>query len=317
MENNEIIEKLLQDNSSSKEPKNDEISIVKKSNKDNSTSVSTIRVVTAKYKVYIVLLLILICALWIEIIPNADSSYSTQKTSYNQAKSQLNNIKSQIKDAEKDEKVRKWIIENEEALKACLNDLDKDKCLSLTDWKVKVWDEEKYDFSIPLSYLQTNSLHSQKMPVDEKKVIKNLNEYLIKEDIDWNSKYRVWDIQKISIWTPETIKDTNEHFFKVPVSVSIEFQEIWNLTGFLYNVEKKMIENWDDRILYKIQSVSYDVVTNDEPQVTDIDMIAYYYYDEKFENTEDLNTEDNSTDETENWDGTKETEEEAKKWDNK
>jgi hypothetical protein len=34
--------------------------------------------------------------------------------------------------------------------------------------------------------------------------------------------------------------------------------------------------------LYKIQTVSYDIVTKDEPQVTDIEMIAYYYHDEKF-----------------------------------
>jgi hypothetical protein len=44
-----------------------------------------------------------------------------------------------------------------------------------------------------------------------------------------------------------------------------------------------MIENGDDRILYKIQSVSYDIITNDEPQITDISMIAYYYHDERFD----------------------------------
>jgi hypothetical protein len=41
--------------------------------------------------------------------------------------------------------------------------------------------------------------------------------------------------------------------------------------------------------LYKIQAVSYDIVTNDEPQITEISMIAYYYYDEKFnDNTADI-----------------------------
>jgi hypothetical protein len=55
------------------------------------------------------------------------------------------------------------------------------------------------------------------------------------------------------------------------------------LTDFLHNVEKKLIDNSEDRILYKIQTVSYDIVTNDEPQVTDISMIAYYYHDERFD----------------------------------
>jgi hypothetical protein len=40
-----------------------------------------------------------------------------------------------------------------------------------------------YDLSIPLSYLQTSSLWNEKMPVDEKRVLRNLNEYLIKQDI--------------------------------------------------------------------------------------------------------------------------------------
>jgi hypothetical protein len=48
-------------------------------------------------------------------------------------------------------------------------------------------------------------------------------------------------------------------------------------------VEKKIIENSEDRILYKIQAVSYDIVTNDEPQVTDISMVAYYYHDGRFD----------------------------------
>ena len=48
-----------------------------------------------------------------------------------------------------------------------------------------------------------------------------------------------------------------------------------------------MIDNREDRILYKIQSVSYDVVSNDEPQITDISMIAYYYHDERFDDLEE------------------------------
>jgi hypothetical protein len=72
------------------------------------------------------------------------------------------------------------------------------------------------------------------------------------------------------------------NFFKVTVDVEIEFDNVSELTGFLYNVEKKLIENSEDRILYKIQSVSYDIVTHNEPQITDISMTAYYYHDVRF-----------------------------------
>ena len=44
--------------------------------------------------------------------------------------------------------------------------------------------------------------------------------------------------------------------------------------------------------MYKVQSVAYDVIAADEPQIADISMIAYYYYDERFENMEEPVVED-------------------------
>jgi hypothetical protein len=69
------------------------------------------------------------------------------------------------------------------------------------------------------------------------------------------------------------------------------------LIGFLYNIEKKLINDSEDRILYKIQTVSYDIVTKDEPQITDIEMIAYYYHDERFNDMSECsdNISNNST----------------------
>ena len=183
-----------------------------------------------------------------------------------------------------------------------------DGCSNLPDsWTESTGDDIHYDFSNPisLSYLQTNSLYNEKMWVDEKKVLKNLNEYLIKKDISWNDKKKIWEdnILKISIWDPEFVEEWNEHFSMVSVDVEIKFDTIGDLTWFLYNIEKKMIDNRENRILYKIQSVSYDVVTNDEPQITDISMIAYYYHDENMDekaecgnNSEDIQPEDDQQD---------------------
>ena len=131
----------------------------------------------------------------------------------------------------------------------------------------------------------------------------NLNEYLIKQDISWLERERVWEILRIEIWDPVQVNWDN-HFFAVPVDTKIEFWNVDELVGFLSNVEKKLIENSNDRILYKIQSVSYDIITNDEPQITDISMIAYYYHDERFDNKKECISEDKSNDvnnETEEW----------------
>ena len=294
MENNEIMKRLLDDNNHNESQQR--AIWARSKNKDEDLPISKIRVVTAKYKVYIVLVLIFICVLLFEYIPDIKKSYNWKKDSYSQVQAQLRSVEDEIKKAENNKQYLSEIKDNEESLKTCLNERNRDVCLSLPEnWMVWEWDEKQYDFSVPLSYLQVHSLYSNKMPVDEKKVLKNLNEYLIKQDILWGTKSRVGDILKISIWDPTSIKDN--HFFSVPVNVTIEFKTVWDLTWFLYNVEKKLVDNWENRILYKIQSVSYDIIANDEPQVTDISMLAYYYYDEKFENLDEEISEDSNNEE--------------------
>lgn len=304
MENKEIMERLLQDDKPSKTTEKSESTTVKANNGD--ASISRIRVVTAKYKVYIVLLLIFIALLLVVYIPKAQDSHESSQKAYSQVKTQLNNIKVNIQAAENDMNYlcdeTNWIIKNEENLKNCLN--EKEGCSNLpATWRIWTGENTHYDLSIPLSYLQLHSLYNKKMPVDEKRVLKNLNEYLIKKDILWWDKKRVWDILRINIWDPKPVKKWDNHFFEAPVDVEIEFWTINDLTGFLYNVEKKLINEWEDRILYKIQSVSYDIVTNNKPQITKISMIAYYYHDEQFndkkecddnsDNNEDKNDDDN------------------------
>jgi len=286
MENKEIMEKLLDNNHSVNKPDN---KVSSGSKNWGEASISRIRVVTAKYKVYLVLLLIFIAVLIFEYLPNMKDRYNSREVSYDQVKSQLTAVEGKIIEAQKEEQYLNEIIENEDNLKSCLNGEEKDEnCWQLPDsWKKTTEDGVEYDYAVPLSYLQTHSLYDIKMLVDEKKVLKNLNEYLIKEDILWNSRTRVWDILRISIWNPTPVEGGDQHFFVVPVNVTIEFVTIDDLIWFLYNVEKKLINEWEDRILYKIQTVSYDIISNDEPQVTDISMLAYYYYDEKFDKIEE------------------------------
>ena len=283
MENKEIMQRLLQDDDSSKNSVKEEINAMK--NRDWEISMSRIRVVTAKYKVYIVLLAIFIFALLISYIPNTKDDYKSHMDSYNQVKTQLTNVKRDIENAKADTNYLFDIVRNEKALKECLNS-DRG-CSSLPEWWLSTWNDFKLSSLVPLSYLQMHSLYNKKMPVDEKAVLKNLNEYLIKQDISGNDRWRVGEILRIEIWDPEYVNWWDEHFLQVPVDVEIEFTTVDDLIGFLYNVEKRLIDNTEDRILYKIQAVSYDVVSKDEPQVTDVSMIAYYYHDEKFNDVDE------------------------------
>ena len=283
MENNEILERLLEDDKATSSTKSEKVVTPQ----NGEIQISRIRVISAKYKVYIVLLLIFICLLGLVYIPNENKALKANSSSYEQTNSQLSRLKADIRAAEDDMKYlcdeKDGIVSNEKTLKNCL--INESICYDLPEsWKEWTGDDIHYNYSVPLSYLQVNSLYNEKMPVDEKRVIKNLNEYLIKEDISWNDKKKVGNILKINIWDPEPVEGWSDHFQKVSVDVKIEFDTVEDLVGFLYNIEKKMIDNKEDRILYKIQSVSYDVVAYEEPQITDISMTAYYYHDEKFDN---------------------------------
>ena len=284
MENNEIMQRLLQEDSHSDS----------KSGNKNTQSysegipMSKIRVVTAKYKVLIVILLIIIVILWLIEIPKAKGDHDSKNEKYNELQSKLSAINIKIKEAKDNDNFRQEIEDNEKSITDCINNTR--TCAQLPDnLKEKVWSWDKdYSYAkVPVSYLQVHSLHAPKMAVDEKRILKNLNEYLIKQEFWWNPKERVWDILKISIWDPTVMYDSNNHFFEVPLDVTIEFKDIDWLMGFLENIEKKIIDTAEDRILYKVQAVTYDIIANDEPQTTDIQILAYYYYDEKFEEKAD------------------------------
>ena len=75
MENKELIERLLQDDKPSRASEKAEWANVKANDRD--VSISRIRVVTAKYKVYIVLLFIFIALFSIKYIHSAYNSYES------------------------------------------------------------------------------------------------------------------------------------------------------------------------------------------------------------------------------------------------
>ena len=287
MENNEIMQRLLQEDSHSDKKSENKI-IANQSYNSEGIPMSKIRVVTAKYKVLIVILLIIIGILWLIRIPELKNAYNAKQSTYNDLETQLSSINIKIKEANDNNNFRKEIEESEQSIVDCIN--DQKTCADLPDnLKEQVWSWEKdYSYAkVPVSYLQVHSLFAPKMAVDEKRILRNLNEYLIKQEFWGNPKDRVWEIMRISIWDPTEIYSSNQHFFEVPLDVTIEFENIDWLMGFLENIEKKIIDTAEDRILYRVQAVTYDIIENDEPQTTDIQILAYYYYDEKFENKAD------------------------------
>jgi hypothetical protein len=91
MENNEIMEKLMQSDIHSDTNK-DNRSSTKEAKNEHKIVLSDIRVVTAKYKVRIVILLILCCILCLNWIPKANDLYDSNKKLLTQKGNELTAI---------------------------------------------------------------------------------------------------------------------------------------------------------------------------------------------------------------------------------
>ena len=245
--------------------------------------VPQVRVVTVRYKVYSAILLVLLAIFLLEWLPAMQGTFRATRNVYDQTQTQIKQLTLQKSVAQSSKVYLEEIEATQSLLETCLNKEDPTACASLPEtWNITYKERMVKDFSIPLSYLQLNSLHTPKMPVDEKKVLRNLNEYLIRDGVVQGVNVKNGDIETIIIGDPKSV-DNSSVFYAVPIEFSIKFDRVRDLISFVRNVEKKLIAIPEDRILYKIQEVGYDIVASDQAQTTDVSMIAYYYHDAKFQ----------------------------------
>jgi len=114
------------------------------------------------------------------------------------------------------------------------------------------------------------------MLVDEKKILANINEYLIKKtsnDPAVKSRSKNGNINAIAIGEP---KAGVWILWSVPIKINITFADKDSLLSFIDNVETNVLEDINYRILYKLNEVSYDIVKYTAEQKVDILMDAYY-----------------------------------------
>lgn len=114
------------------------------------------------------------------------------------------------------------------------------------------------------------------MGVDEKKILKNLDQYLIRSEPSSSSSPRNGEIHSIEIWSGTLINQKSQ-FYKIPISVKVVFPSKDELVSFVDNIEKYIISEPNDRILYHIEEVSYDMMAYSESQETELKLVAYYF----------------------------------------
>lgn len=252
MENKNIIDNLLQNWNNNNEE-----------NEQYEEQVWEIRIISIRYRLYSIILVILVMV-WIfnYILPNQEI-YQNSKATLQWLRTEIDSFEVKQKalqiDIDLSQKIENW----EEKILDCINN---------EKWCEQLDPQVKKNFSEVIWYLQTNNLSSTKMSVDEKMILKNINEYLTKNDFNWISKN--WEINKISIWDPT---EFNKNLYYVSIYLNINFKNKDWLLSFIHNIERKVNPQKDLRILYKIDEISYDLMAYEEEQRVDIYLKAFYY----------------------------------------
>ena len=299
---------------------------------------TTIRVVSIKYKIYTFVLILLMISIGFNYYPKLKRNYDNTTQQITNFSQEISRLKAEQEELKNDQATMTKIIEEKGEFESCLNENDVNTCVKLFKEWTGEEDEEKMTtclskrkqeqekdghidseleresneekrectnflavlekgISVPVSYSQLHSLYSKNMIIDEKRILRNLNEYLIQNKFEMGLESRNGSIRSIHIGDPIT-EDEKGVFFSVPISFTIVFNNQDNLISFVHNVEKKLIEEEADRILYKIQTISYDIIDGGKEQTNTLELTAYYYYNPN-EVLEENGDNDNSDDASE------------------
>ncbi len=259
-ENNEILNKLIWDQET--QTSNNQVPTWK----DDEVLITTSRVVWVRYKFYAVILVLLIFVVWYNyVLPN----YET----YQNKKIELSNVELQMMSFQ-NKKVKyesnMWLVDNIKRVESQVIN-----CVNTLQWCKELPEIIKNNFSVVRSYLLLSELANEKMSLDEKKILTNIDWFLLKKDsLDSNSTTTNWTLNKIVIWEKAKF---NDNLYFVPIELKIIFNDKEWLMSFIDNVEKKIPTNEDVRILYKIDKINYDIVNYDQPQDSSIFMYLYFY----------------------------------------
>lgn len=254
-ENQDLIQKLMEKQNTQQETKEDE-----------QISISMTRVSSIKYRLYVLIFLALI-VVWIVdyILPSWEKTLwlrltiadkQKQITSFLEKKSQYENDKELIS----------------------LIEINEDKIISCLDYKIgctEIPQSIRENFWFARSYLQLNNLHDSKMEINEKIILANINEYLLRK-ISKNNEdsSKIWKITSISIWESKVVVS---QLYSIPIRLQISFENKNQLLTFIENVDKNVLESKAYRILYKINEINYNIMDYNEEQIVDIKMNAFYY----------------------------------------
>ena len=257
-QNNQIIDRLLGEQQQKKSAHIDVFA------EDSQVLITTSRVVSIRYRIYFIVLLLVLVIFGNNILLSAWDDYQSTKTEVSDIDFKTSTFDIKKLQSVADQKLIQKIEDQQANIISCLD--TRTNCSEIDP-------ALRTNFSFARSYIQLNNLTDPKMFVNEKILIANINEYLLRDPA---TKTKNGLINKIAIGDP---KQFFWNLFYVPLKLNITFDTKDALLSFIDNVEKRVLADPEYRVLYKIDKVNYDIANYTTQQQVDIDLNAYYYTD--------------------------------------
>lgn len=238
---------------------------VSSSDGEQEVSISLARVVNIRYRIYVLILIVFLAIFGVNYVLPTYDQFNLTHNRLNQTQNQIDSFETRKQQYLDNSELIKQIEFQENTVIDCLN---KRSFCNQVDPMIKD------QFGVARTYIQLNDLATEKMAVDERILLANINDYLLSVDINKSqSRSKNGNINRISIGdsTPYF-----ENLYVVPIDLNITFKNKDGLLSFVENVEQKVVPKAKDRVFYKIEEVGYDIVSYDYTQDVDITMKAYY-----------------------------------------
>ncbi|MFA7284464.1 MAG: hypothetical protein WC004_01415 [Candidatus Absconditabacterales bacterium] len=121
------------------------------------------------------------------------------------------------------------------------------------------------------TYYLVNELEADKMQLDQKLVLKAIDDYLLK-----NETTSIGQIQSVTYGDVVTV-NKEKGIYKLPMNVQVEFFNKDDFISFVLNTEKYLDPALKYRVLFKIVSMNYNIANYESLQKVNMLMEVFYF----------------------------------------
>lgn len=220
------------------------------------------QVAEIKYKIYAFILLLVLIRFW-WVLQHSIAKHDTLVNDLNQTTNEIDLLDVKIKTDQSNQKILTIAKEEYNQIVECINK------------RICVWATTNKEITKNLNNLRTfyltNKLEANKMSLDQKLVLKAIDDYLLKKDGNTFGQ-----IQSITYWDPVNVND-DKSIYKLPINVQIEFFNKDQFIDFILNTEKYIDPALKYRVLFKIVSMNYNIANYENLQKVTMLMEVFYY----------------------------------------